>query len=194
MPWLLLWRKTFICGAFRKRKDAIKYDLWNCRRLCRKSGHALVFPRLLFMHNVPWSAWAKRFSLFLCGKQIHIWLLLSPLCPVLGRFQTTRGTPPLTRTFPPHLTIREFSSRLSGLWSVVSAWEIQDSSGFSFWEKEKRQNSNIFCLQKIKLPVPANCRTSEIKTFFSSALVCNQPRNQILGRFFEGQILLPAHC
>lgn len=46
-------------------------------------------------------------------------LLTGPLCPIFGLFHTTRGTPDLLITFPPHSIIRLLSSMDSGLWSLV---------------------------------------------------------------------------
>ena len=52
-------------------------------------------------------------------------VLTGPLCPILGLFQTTRGTPLLQTTFPPLCVMRVLSSTLSGLWSRVSGQGVQ---------------------------------------------------------------------
>lgn len=42
-------------------------------------------------------------------------LRTGPWCPDFGLFQTTRGTPDLLITLPPHSVMRAFSTTLSGL-------------------------------------------------------------------------------
>ena len=47
------WVEIFYLWCFKERKDSIKLELVKFPQFKSKSGHALVFCRLLFIHNVP---------------------------------------------------------------------------------------------------------------------------------------------